>query len=472
MFLPIPVVGQEPGPDYANDVNNSLTLVDGHDHTTGRGVPITPGALNINAALTFNSNFATNVAGITLSPQGAAPPNNTVYEAGVDLFFVDGAGNNIRITQAGGVAGTPGSISNLVPPASASYVAVTGTFTFQSDINTAANIDVASVYMRDQSPNSLFALALSPPAGLASNYQIVLPVLPVSQKIVTLDNNGNMTAPYTVDGVTLTITSNIINVLTTADNGITTAKIIDNAVTTPKILDFAVTLPKLIPLNTLSFVAFTASGSWTAPNIPSLTQAFIFGVGGGGGGGAGILTSSGAGAGGGAGVIPQWIPVTITPGQTYSVTIGRGGYGGTTGGGAPVAGTPSYFGGGVWGQGCTFFGGNPGHNGAETAGVPGAGGTGGTGAGIFTNGGGGSAAPNNPQPGQASNTAGGGSPTGGSYAGGGGGGSLGYGGNGGAGGGGGGAGGGTGAGGGGGGNGGPGGTGGSGYIAIYYGVPN
>lgn len=323
MSLPIPVVGQEPGPDYATDINNSLSLVDTHDHTSGRGVLITTSALNINSSLTFNSNFAVSVAGITMSPQTTTPANNTVYENTIDLYFVDGLGNNIQITQNGGVAGTPGSISNLVSPASASYVSGSSTFVWQSDASVAANMDAGSYLLRNLSPNSTFALTLSPPNGLSSNYQIVLPVLPSSQKIVTLDNNGNMTAPYTFDGTTITTTSNIINVLTVPDNTITTVKI----------QDAAVTLVKLAPLQVLGTPATAANTTFTVP--ATVIVAYFEGIGGGGGGGA-TGTGGLAGGGGGAGAIARGQWFDVLPGETLTVTIGNGGAGGTFAG-APGA---------------------------------------------------------------------------------------------------------------------------------------
>lgn len=222
MFLPIPAVGNEPGPDYANDVNNALGIIDQHNHAAGSGVQINPNGIDINTALTFNNNFATGLAGLTLQAQGSAPANNTVYESGVDLYFVDGLGNNIQLTKSGGVAGTPGSIANLVPPASATYVAGSQTFVWESDVSTAANMDAGAILLRNLSPNSTFAVTLQPPAALSSNYTLTLPALPGVTSIMALDSSGNMSAPYTVDNSTIAIISNIIQV---KDNGITISKI-------------------------------------------------------------------------------------------------------------------------------------------------------------------------------------------------------------------------------------------------------
>lgn len=190
MNLPVPIVGVDPGPQYAIDVNSCLTLIDQHDHTPGYGVQITPAGIDINTNLTFGQNFATDVAGVVLTTQLSTPTVNTIYESGVDLFFVDGDGNDVRITQNGAVAGTPGSIANLAAPASASYVAADSTFVWESDTNIAANMDFGAAIMRNISPNSTFALTLQPPAALSSDYSLTLPIIPVSRSLLTIDTSG------------------------------------------------------------------------------------------------------------------------------------------------------------------------------------------------------------------------------------------------------------------------------------------
>jgi hypothetical protein len=212
MSLPVPVVGNESGPQFAIDINTCMAILDQHNHTSGSGVLITPSALNINANLPINNHFLTGLAGLTLQAQGSTPANNTVYESGNDLFFVDGVGNNVRITQSGAVAGTPGSISNLVPPASASYVSSSGTFVFQQNVSIAANIDGASFLFRNSTPNSTFAITVQAPAGLSSNYSITWPSLPVASKIMTIDNTGQIFAVTDADNTTIQITSNLISI--------------------------------------------------------------------------------------------------------------------------------------------------------------------------------------------------------------------------------------------------------------------
>lgn len=220
MGLSIPAVGAEPGPQYATDVNNSLTLIDGHTHLPGSGVLITPGAIDINSNLPFNNNFATSVAGLTLTAQTSAPVSNTLYESGVDLFFVDGNGNNVRITQSGGVAGTPGSISNLTSPASAAYVSGSSTFVFQSNTNIAANIDGGSYLFRNLTPNSTYAVTLSAPAALSSSYNLTLPTQPSTTSLMTLTTGGTMAGNVVPDGTTIQINSGVLGLTPSAQQSL------------------------------------------------------------------------------------------------------------------------------------------------------------------------------------------------------------------------------------------------------------
>lgn len=90
---------------------------------------------------------------------------------------------------------------------------------------------------------------------------------------------------------------------------------------------------------------FTASGTFVAPT--GVTTILLTMCGGGGGGQAGTAGGSlGGDAGGGAGAIVNW-PYTVIPGNSYTVTVGAAGVGGTgTLGAVGSSGTLSSFAGG------------------------------------------------------------------------------------------------------------------------------
>src|SRR5271166_4881199 len=100
MNLPVPTVGVDPGPDWATNVDSCLNIVDGHNHTPGSGVAITPTAINVNADLPMNNNNLITARTVRFQPQATAPSQpgdlSCLVEIGVDLYYIDGSGNLIR----------------------------------------------------------------------------------------------------------------------------------------------------------------------------------------------------------------------------------------------------------------------------------------------------------------------------------------------------------------------------------------
>ena len=204
MNLPVPIPGQETGPAYASDITSCMSVIDSHNHAFGNGVQITPNGLNINTDLPLNSNNLVSVRTVRFTPQASAitassPDLGVLYGAGAstDLYYNDGAGNQVRITQSGGVAGSPGSISNLTSPASAAYVSGTSTFIWESDVNTAATMDMGSIILRLLTAGSA-GITISPSSSLTSSYSITLPAaLPGSTSYLNIDSAGNVSTSST-----------------------------------------------------------------------------------------------------------------------------------------------------------------------------------------------------------------------------------------------------------------------------------
>lgn len=216
MGLPVPIVGVDPGPQYATDTNNCFSLIDQHDHTSGNGVPITPLGLNINTDLSMASNSLTLIRSTRFNPQNsplaAATDLGCAYVSGVDLYYNDVNGNQIRLTQSGSIVGTSGSISGLVSPASASYVAGSSTFVWQSAVNTPANLDAAAIILRNLTASSK-GLTLSPPAAMGSNFSITLPVLPASnQSFMIMSTSGDISATFTPDNSSIEFGGSVLRV--------------------------------------------------------------------------------------------------------------------------------------------------------------------------------------------------------------------------------------------------------------------
>ncbi len=357
MDLIVPTVGTQPGPDYADNLNADLSLIDGHDHTSGKGVPIPAAAIDINGDLSINQHNLYDIRSTRYSPISLGSLTGSDLDclivSGVDLYYVDGNGNQVRITQSGSVVGTPGSITGLTPPASATYVAGSQTFIWESAVNTAAHMDFASAILRNPTLNS-FGLTLEAPT-LSADYSIVLPALPASQKIMTLDASGNMTAPYVVDNSTIEINSNTIRVKA---EGIGTNEIADGAVTAIKLAASLTALP--------AYTKYTSgSGTYTTPAGCTYLVVEMVGGGGGGAGGGQVNTSATAGADGG--------DTTFSDGGSISLSANKGAGGDTAaasggvqsaggaGGGTSVSGVTAVYniaggngGGGSYNAGAVF----------------------------------------------------------------------------------------------------------------------
>ncbi len=208
MLLPVPVVGVESGPQWATDINNCLGIIDQHNHSSGSGVQITPSGLNINSDLTMGGYNLTTARTLRLQSQSALfSPTSTdlgcLYEIVNDLYYRDGVGNQIRITQSGSVSGASGTITGL-PSGTASVSYAAGTYVFQAATSTGAIIDGSSFILRNTGASS-FGLSLFPPSAMGANYSLVLPALPASTRAVNLDTSGNM-GTITYDGIAQAMT--------------------------------------------------------------------------------------------------------------------------------------------------------------------------------------------------------------------------------------------------------------------------
>jgi hypothetical protein len=91
--------------------------------------------------------------------------------------------------------------------------------------------------------------------------------------------------------------------------------------------------PHPVPTVGLQSQSFTSSGTWTCP--ANVYNVWVSGYGGGGGGGAqGTAANPASLGGGGGGSLQSTYIVAVTPGTTYSITVGAGGSGGSGGGAA------------------------------------------------------------------------------------------------------------------------------------------
>jgi hypothetical protein len=194
MGMPVPNVGVDPSPDWATNIVASLSIIDGHTHSSGSGNLVTPTGLNINVDLPMGGNNLISIRSCRYQSQSAAlsatTDLNCTYVSGVDLYYNDGNGNQIRLTSGGSIVGSAGSISGLPSgTASASYSA--GTFTWQSATNTPANMAVGPLIIGRNAAASK-TVTLQPDAAQAANYNMTFPAaLPgAGSNYMTLSSAG------------------------------------------------------------------------------------------------------------------------------------------------------------------------------------------------------------------------------------------------------------------------------------------
>lgn len=225
--MPIPGVGTELGPNYAQDVNASLTLLDQHDHSPGKGLQITPAGLNINTDLSIQGNNLTLVNSVIFQALTSDTTPLSLYVApGTesptpinDLWFTDGAGNEVQLTAGGLVNAT---IANIPGE---SYSA--GTFTWKQGAGstTPANFDIGSIILRPNVAATTLGVQLAPSSGISSQYTITQPLLPASTSFVVISNSGVETAPTPFPLQASGIANNTITAAQIANGTITSTQI-------------------------------------------------------------------------------------------------------------------------------------------------------------------------------------------------------------------------------------------------------
>lgn len=98
-------VGVDSGADAASREQTNIDLIDLHDHTSGKGVRIPTGGLNINADLPFNNNSLTETESIQFESQASnVLVANTIFVKNNELYYVDGSLNVVQLTSGGAVS--------------------------------------------------------------------------------------------------------------------------------------------------------------------------------------------------------------------------------------------------------------------------------------------------------------------------------------------------------------------------------
>lgn len=197
MNLLVPVVQVTPGPAWAQDINDSLAIIDAHDHTAGSGVLVPTAGLNINADLPINGFNLISIRTMRLQSQVSSPSNPSDLQilyskSDGNLYYKDINSNEIQITSAGALGTVTGTITGLVAPASANYSTITKTLTVLEDTNRPAKLSVSDISISEFTNPAANPVTLKV-ASVSSPYSITfMSQLPTNISPVYIQPNGGL----------------------------------------------------------------------------------------------------------------------------------------------------------------------------------------------------------------------------------------------------------------------------------------
>ncbi len=206
----IPTVGVTLGPAYATAVNAVLT-----EMRTTLNAKVTPSGIDMNADLTMLSGGTrygfTNVNRVSLYQQpsllsAATYPAALYANSAGELYFNDGASNQVKITSGGGLNGTPGSITGAgygSAGVEVNWDSGAGDYHMYSGSGTYADVNARAFQISDASSN-LLRLTVG---SMSANYTLTLPAaVPGANTLMTMDASGNVTNTGTPTTTSMTTT--------------------------------------------------------------------------------------------------------------------------------------------------------------------------------------------------------------------------------------------------------------------------
>lgn len=123
MNLRLPTPSTTVGPTWASDLTTALSVVDDHDHSSGKGRKITPSGIDINETLDMQNQNITNVNTAKLKNQ-VATLNGVSFACTVqfvngNFVIVNGGGTEVQITNGNTIVSSVVVAGNPLMPAGA-----------------------------------------------------------------------------------------------------------------------------------------------------------------------------------------------------------------------------------------------------------------------------------------------------------------------------------------------------------------
>lgn len=239
MNIVLPVPSVTPGPEWAETINEAVgDTIPNHDHSSGKGLPITPAGMNINNELPMQDNDLTQVRSVRFVDQNGTLSETVdigaVYISGGDLYYNNGLGTPVQITSGANLSATSLGGWTGLPSGSASAGFSADTFTLWKATGRygALQIGELKLYNGDtlSPPNSI---NIKVPSGLANSLDITLPsVLPGTTSFLTITSAGVIAAgPSETAGITNAMLAGSISKNKLAPLGQDSAAILNHGLT-------------------------------------------------------------------------------------------------------------------------------------------------------------------------------------------------------------------------------------------------
>lgn len=222
MSLVLPTPGGDSG-TWDDLLNAALTLVDAHDHTTGKGPQVPASGLNIDGDLTMHTHSLTSIASLDFAETTIASGARRLFFSSADheLYVRTNGGTNIKVTSGstlnlslvGGIVGDYASVG-----AEVAYDDANDRYTFKQQLGgggvkqwarlAAGDVDLYEVLATASGTTISNRVRLKSPSGLASSYAVTwpaaVPATPATVLPVQMDGNGTLTVSSTLQNLTVT----------------------------------------------------------------------------------------------------------------------------------------------------------------------------------------------------------------------------------------------------------------------------
>ena len=248
MNITPPVVSTTPGPQWAQEINDILTnVIAEHNHQPAQdgGVQLTQEAINITDELSLNGNQLINANAVGLETlNSAASGSNRLYNDSGDLYYKDGNGTSVRITENGSLsAASFGGISGLSGTNGTATFAGLSTFVWKKDATEYASMENGPIKIfsgNDPAPTN--GVNLIAQDAMASNLNITFPfAAPASDRIMVMSSSGEITLPATISGDTYITNDTISGSTKIVDGTINNQKITNRTIQQYKRANVALT---------------------------------------------------------------------------------------------------------------------------------------------------------------------------------------------------------------------------------------